>query len=313
MIFPRLRLAIQSASFLFLTYGARFAPSLGHFLPCFACPYVRGCPGHCYLMALQGSQWGFEMGLASLASIWGLKALLMLAGFVLLAFLLSKAWCGWICPFGSLQDAIAFLRKKLGIRESRFSWTLRDRLKPVKYTLLGLLIVIPILIAHAGLHSDFELPFCQMCPAKPIMPLFEGNPDHLAIDTTNPITTVMTVLSVVTAAMVLVGAFFKNRFFCIFCPMLAVLSIFDRTGLVRLKKNPDACLGCGNCQRACPVDIRDVHLEKAKENVTTQDCMFCGKCAEACPQDGSLSLKVWLWTLFSSSRSYVATRLNKGR
>ncbi len=308
----RLRSLVQYISFLLLTYGGYLGLRLGHFFPCFSCPYVHGCPGHCYLMALQRSQWGFELSVKHFASVWGLRALGMFLGFFILTVVLYKAWCGWICPFGTLQDWITSLRKKLSIRESQFSWKLRDRLKPVKYVLLALLIIIPVLIANAGLHRDFGLPFCQICPAKPLMSLFEGNLKNLAIDITNPITTIMTLLSVVFAGGFLVGMFFKDRFFCIFCPMLALISLFDKFGFIRLKKRVDDCTGCGNCQRVCPVNIRQVHLEKEKEEVLTSDCILCLKCVEACPQDNALSVKFLKKTLFSSSRKYVAKLFGRG-
>lgn len=308
----RLRFLVQFVSFAVLTYGGRFGLRFGHSLPCFACPYVGGCAGHCYLMALQGPHWGFQMSFAEIASSWGLRILGMFVGFFLLAIFLSKTWCGWICPFGTLQDWISSLRKKLAIRESQFSWGLRDKLKPIKFILLVLLVIIPLLIANAGLHPDFKFPFCQICPAKPLMPVFEGNLSYFAVDLTNPITMVMSILSIMIAAIFLAGMFFKGRVFCIFCPMLALISIVERIGFVRLGKNVDSCVGCGNCHRACPVDIRQVHLERENENVLTHDCMECFKCVEACPQDGTLSAKFLKWDLFSSSREYVAKLFGKG-
>ena len=302
----RWRSLIQTTTFFLLIYGGRFGLKLGHFLPCFSCPYVNGCSGHCYLMALQRSQWGFELPFKHYLSIWGLRLLVMFLGFFILAIFLNKTWCGWICPFGTLQDWITSLRKRLGIRESQFSWDLRDRLKPIKYILLIFLIVIPILIANARLHEDFSLPFCQICPAKPLMPLFEGNFKNLAIDLTNPITATMTTLSIILAAGILIGMIFKDRFFCIFCPMLALIHLFDKIGFIKFKKKVEACSGCGNCQRICPLDIRQVHLEKEKENVLTQDCVLCLKCVEACPQDNALSVKFFKKRLFSSSRKYVS-------
>ena len=307
----RLRFLVQSVSFVVLTYGGRFGLRLGHYLPCFACPYVGSCSGHCYLMALQGPHWGGQISLAQIISFWGLRALGMFVGFLALTILLSKTWCGWICPFGTFQDWISSLRKKLAIREAQFPWNLRDKLKPIKYILLISLIVVPILIANAGLHSDFKFPFCQICPAKPLMPVFEGNFSYFALDLTNPITAVMTTFSITLAALFLVGMFFKDRLFCIFCPMLALISIFDRIGFIRFTKKVDSCIGCGNCQRVCPVDIRQVHLEKEKGNVLTQDCMECFKCVEACPQDETLSAKFLKWKLFSSSRKYVGKLFGK--
>lgn len=301
-----LRFLVQSITFAVLTYGGLFGLRLGHCLPCFACPYIGSCSGHCYLMALQRSQWGFQIPFAEVISFWGVRVLGMFTGFFLLTIMFSKTWCGWICPFGTLQDWITSLRRKLGVRESHFSWSLRARLKPIKYIVLILLIIIPMLIANAGFHPDIGLPFCQICPARILMPIFEGNFRYFAVDMTTHITTFMTVTSLVLAACFLVGMFFKDRFFCIFCPLLALISLFDKLGFVRLKKKVDVCTGCGNCQRVCPVDIRKVYLEKENENVLAQDCILCLKCAESCPQDGVLSLKFLKKTIFSSSKNYFS-------
>jgi len=262
-------------------------------------------------MALQRSQWGFQISFAEAISVWGLRALGMFAGFFLLTIIFSKAWCGWICPFGTLQDWITFLRKKLGIRESQFSWTLRDRLKPIKYILLIFLIVIPILIGNAGLHSDFGLPFCQICPAKKLMPIFAGNFRYFAVDISNPITAFMSIVSLILTAFFFVGMFFKDRFFCLFCPLLALISLFEKFGFLGLEKKVDACTGCGNCQRVCPLNIREVHLEKKKKNVLTQDCILCLRCVESCPQAKVLSLKFFKNTIFSSSKDYISKRFIK--
>ncbi len=307
----KLRFRIQLITFVILTYGGRIGLNFSHALPCFACPYVSGCAGHCYLMALQGSFWGFQIQLTQIFSVWGIRALGMLVLFIVLSLLLSKTWCGWICPFGTLQDWITSLRKKMGIRESRFSYRFRDRLKPVKYILLVLLIVIPVLIENAGMHSDYRLPFCQICPAKPIMPLFEGNFQYFSVDTTNTITIAMTMVSLILAAFFLVGMFFKDRFFCIFCPMLALLSLIEKAGFLKLKKNVDGCIGCGSCQRVCTMDIRAVHMERIKSDVQTQDCMLCMKCAESCSQDNVLYITFLGKRLFSSSRNYVSGIFSK--
>ena len=304
----KLRLLSQHFFFILLTYGGRMGIHLGHSLPCLACPFVTGCGGHCYLMALQGGLWGLAMPLSDMLTARGGQALLYLFLFVLLALFFSKLWCGWICPFGLFQDWVAMIRRRLGIRETAFSWRTRDLFKPVKYILLAYLVVTPLLIAHAGLHEDFSLPFCKICPAKPIMPLFAGDTGHLSLDFTNTITLIFTILSVGIAGAMLVGMFVKDRFFCLFCPMLVLIHVLKKVSPVRFEKNPDGCLGCGNCLRMCPVDIRTVHEEKFQKDVMDEDCMLCMTCSESCPQEGVLTVKFFGWRLFSSSREYVARR-----
>lgn len=78
----RLRFLIQNLAFFVLMYGGRYGLSLGHSLPCFACPYVSGCAGHCYLMALQ-SHMGLAMPVSAFLTQWGLRALLLLGLFLL--------------------------------------------------------------------------------------------------------------------------------------------------------------------------------------------------------------------------------------
>jgi polyferredoxin len=258
-------------------------------------------------MALQNHM-GFGLAFTDFFTKWGLNALLTFFFFLLLFVPLSKIWCGWVCPFGTLQDWFTSLRRKMGIRESQFSWTVRERLKIIKYILLAALIIIPVAIENFGLHADFALPFCQICPAKPLMPLFAGETKYLSLDFTNSITLSFTVLSLVIAGGMVAGIFFKDRFFCMFCPLLALMHIFKKTGFVRFEKSIETCLGCGNCQRMCPVDIKEIYLEKKKRDVMTDDCMLCMKCAESCPGENVLQIKFFKFKLFSSSKKYVAEK-----
>ncbi|WP_022668603.1 4Fe-4S binding protein [Desulfospira joergensenii] len=302
----RLRIFSQHIGFLFFMYGGRLGIDLGNSLPCFSCPFVSGCAGHCYLMALQRSHVGFQTGFDLIFSGAFIHILWPFVLFLLFFIPLSKLWCSWLCPFCLFQDWISWIRKKLKIREMIMTQKIRQNLKPVKYVLLALLILIPMAIANFKLHPDWGLPFCRICPAKPILPLFAGNPDHFHIDFTNTVTLSFTLVSMLLTAGFLVGIFFKERFFCLFCPMLALMHLLKKISPVRFEKKIEACSGCGNCQRMCPMDIEDVFFEKNKKDVLTQDCLGCMACVESCPGNGVLTYK-WLgFKLFSSSKHYLA-------
>ena len=304
----RVRMICQHISFVILIYGGRFGIHLGSSLPCFACPFVSGCGGHCYLMILQRSHVGFQVTFDYLFSWAGLEVVWPFVVFLLFFIPLSKLWCGWLCPFCLFQDWITMIRKKLRIREMIFTRKTHIRLRPVKYVLLVLLILIPLSIANFNLHPDWALPFCQICPARPLLPMFTGNFTNIHIDFTNTVTLCFTALAMVITGGLLVGMFFKKRFFCLFCPMLGLMHIFKRLSPLRFEKDISGCTGCGNCERICPVDIHEVHLENEKKDVLIQNCMGCMHCVESCPGDRVLSFKWFGFTLFSSSRNYLAEK-----
>lgn len=321
MTVTRLRLIVQHLSFVVFTYGAHFRIALGGSIPCFSCPYVASCGGYCYLMILQralGSMFvplvtgGSEIvGSVSERMFSNLETLV--TGFLLFAVLvvlLGKTWCGWICPFGLLQDWLTMLRKRLGIREAELSVKAKGRLSWCKYVLLAYLIFVPLLASTRLLPNEFILAFCNICPGKSLMPLFNGEYQHLALDESSPVGLVFSVLLLLITGGMLVGMFFKERFFCLFCPMLALNNLFRKLHFLRITKEPKACHGCGNCRRNCSMDNETVYRERLSCDVYDQDCMACFKCSESCAADGALKVKFGPFTLFSSGRSY-ASRLKK--
>jgi polyferredoxin len=258
-------------------------------------------------MGLQGYI-GFGMSFAVLGGAFFFKALLWMAVFVLLTAFLGKVWCGWICPFGLVQDWISALRRKLGVRKRSITPAVQKTLSPVKYIFLIVMAAVPPLVTARILRFDFSLPFCNICPGKAILPLFTGNTRYLSLNTENSVTIVLSALLLVFTGITLAGSFFRERFFCVFCPMLALINILKPLTMLRLVKEPRFCSGCANCRRSCGMDIEKVYLERRKNDVQTGLCVDCFRCAESCPQDRALSVRCLGKKLFVSRRAYAAKR-----
>jgi polyferredoxin len=301
----RLRQGAQYFSFLILMYGGRIGLHLGPALPCFGCPFVPGCGGYCYLMGLQGYI-GFGMNAAALAGMGLWRALGWMLAFTVLVAIFGKTWCGWICPFGLVQDWLSALRKRLGVRERMISAPAREGLAYVKYGLLVYLVATPPLVTAGILPEDFYLPFCNICPGKSILPLFAGETRYLALNLDNAVTLGFSLALLIVTGVTLVGMFFKERFFCIFCPLLALIHLLKPLTALQLVKTPTACVGCGNCRRACPMDIEAVEKDSAK--VQTGECLNCARCVESCPSSAALELKFVKVGLVTSSRAGRAER-----
>ncbi|MCD8351038.1 MAG: 4Fe-4S binding protein [Planctomycetaceae bacterium] len=311
MTLSGLRLLVQHAAFAMLMYGGRFGIRLGPALPCFACPYVAGCGGGCYLMALQGPFFGLGMPWAAATGVWLWRAVGYLLFFVLLVALFGKLWCGWICPFGTLSDWLGLVRRKLRIRESALSPRGTTRFGWIKYVLLAMLVVLPPFVAAGWLPQDFSLAFCNICPGKSLLPLFAGETKYLGIDFTNHVTTVFSTVLVVVTAVVVVGSFFKDRFFCMVCPLLALMHILKPVTFSRLRKEPDRCTGCGTCRRVCPMEVEDVYTEKIGNDVQAGACIGCQTCVGSCAGDGALKTTYFGKSVLVSSRKRAAQAIRR--
>ena len=323
MTVTRLRLAAQHLAFVIFTYGGYFRLSFGPaaaYIPCLSCPFVYSCTGYCYLMIFQrslgllflpltssfGGPDPWRQVLVNLGQLGG-----GLAIFIALVMVFGKSWCGWLCPFGLLQDWITRLRRAFKLREAEIISRHKLAISHLKHALLIYTAAVPLMVSFGWLSSDFILAFCNICPAKALMPLFGGDARYLAVDTTTAAALVFSILLLVITGGMLIGMFFKDRFFCLVCPMLALVNLFRRLHLLRLVKTPAACHGCGNCRRTCAMDNETIYRERVKSNVYDADCMGCFKCGEACAADRSLSVRFGPFRLFSSSRPYAARALTK--
>jgi polyferredoxin len=291
----RFRFWVQIFSFILFVYGGYWGITVAQNLPIFACPYNHATGGTCFLISLQHQ---LHTSWDNLFSARGLALLTGFGTFLLFFFFLNKAWCGFICPVGTLQDWITKFRKSIGIRFSRYEDSTFKYLKIVKYLFLVWLLLVPLAIANSffglpHMSHDWFPPFCTICPARVIMPLFTGDLSQLVIDFRSVPTLIMTTLGVLAAVLFFVGSFVKKRFFCLFCPMSALQYLFSKIAFLRLNKYGDKCTKCGNCYRVCDVGIKEIADDVTSKNIVMDDCMMCFKCVEACPEEGCLEVAMF--------------------
>ena len=298
----RIRLIVQFISFVVLTYGGLFYIDMGNRMPTFSCAFVGDdLGGSCFLV-------GFQHMLARpFEDFAGDAGIRLLEAIGIVSIVLNKAWCGWICPFGFIQDLMTKIRNFFSIDMSRFAWMTRKRYRSVKYILLALLILIPLGIGNSmmgmdKLSRDWTAPFCQMCPARVLMPIFNGDFSEVYIDFSSGPGMFLTTIAILLAGLFFTSAFVKRRFLCSYCPMLALLSFFDKIGFTTIKKDGQRCTRCSNCSRACPMEIREIEEEKTKTNLVTQDCILCMRCVDVCPEDKALQIQFLKIPIYTASQ-----------
>lgn len=306
MNLQRVRFIIQLFSFILFVYGGYFAIDLGSKLPVFACPYNGEAAGACYLIPLQHQ---LSMPVQILLGGAGIAVITGLLGFLFWFIFLNKGWCGYVCPFGTIQDWMTYLRKSMGIRYSTYSQGQFEKLSKVKYIFLVIVILFPLLMGVGLLGGEWSAAFCQMCPARIISPTLSGDFSQWAIDFSSKTAMVLTALGMLFAGLFFVGSFVKKRFFCFFCPMSALHYIFSKFSIVQLRKDGSKCTRCGDCYAVCDMQIKDIADNVTDVNILRDDCILCLKCVAACPEEGALHFDILKFRTFSSTKEGFEKRM----
>jgi len=163
--------------------------------------------------------------------------------------------CGWLCPFGLLQDSLHKIPTRKITVPHQFAYT--------KYAvLIGLVILVPFFFPNS------HLTFCRLCPtgtlesAIPwkIMGISSGYDFRFLLR-------ISILLGVVALAIVL------NRGFCrLLCPLGAIFSIFNRFSLFRIRLTKKDCNNCGRCTKMCPAGLNPA------EQMHSPECIRCLEC-----------------------------------
>jgi polyferredoxin len=211
------------------------------------------------------SLWGlFTAGEFSCAT--GPLNLSMFIAVMALTVVAKKAFCGWACPIGFLGELLG----KLG----GILWKGRPEVPPVANTGFKLLRYVALAVT---LYFTYRTGDLILRGYDPFYAIFSG----FGHGTLGWIT--FTVMGII-----LVGSVLVPMFFCRYlCPLGATFDLVSRFGLIRVARDDDLCIQCGDCGEACPHDIRPYETV----SVTNRDCTNCLECLDACPVAGTLTLK----------------------
>ncbi len=221
---------------------------------------------------------------------------LPLASFFLVAVFLGRALCGWVCPFGLVQDLLGFAKRK----HTDFSSRTHDGMIKIKYVILGITALISGTLAislttgvgqgyKTALGAFAPAPFSALSPADTlfaVLPRMVLDIRYTSLEAlASGILVVRPLLWVRLAIMVLilVLAAYVPRSWCQFlCPHGAALAFLNRFSFLGLKRDPLRCTkaGCRTCVEVCPMKVPVLDLPW--EKFTDPECIYCLKCAEAC-------------------------------
>lgn len=233
-------------------------------LNCYSCP---GALGSCPIGAFQ----------AVVNSVGYHLSYYLVGFFLIIGTFLGRFVCGWLCPFGLIQEWLY----KIPLKKTHLPRHLYF-LKYSKYLFLLIFVLfIPIFITNAwGIGYPA---YCKyICPAGTLeagWPLLLANP-ALRAAAGNLFVWKTSIL-----AIVLIFSIKINRFFCKFmCPLGAVYALFNKISFYRLSVDDTLCIQCGKCKDVCKMDVIPF------KNPNSLECIRCGDCKKACPTN-AISIK----------------------
>ncbi|WQH01953.1 4Fe-4S binding protein [Rhodopseudomonas palustris] len=214
---------------------------------------------------ISGFSWEYFLSAPLIFLLWASTA----AG---LLFWGRGPFCGWLCPFGALQELLNNIAQAFKVPQYRLPWGLHERLWPLKYiiflVLFGMSLYSTALAEHLAEIEPFKtsivLKFAREWPY------------------------------VVYALTLLAVGLFVERFFCRYlCPLGAALAIPGRIRMFEwLRRWPECGSPCQRCANECPVQA--IHPEG---HINVNECIYCMHCQELyfddhrCPHQIQVRLK----------------------
>jgi NapH/MauN family ferredoxin-type protein len=199
-----------------------------------------------------------------------ISGFILAAGVIATALIFKRGFCGWICPFGTIQELLGKITKKKIIIPEKID-------KYAKYLKYVVLIMILVRTAIEGV-----LVFRNVDPFITFFHFGEG----IFWGNIEANSTVYLAFLIFVAILVL--SIFIERFWCrYFCPLGAIISISSWFGLSKINRDKKTCIDCKLCDKVCPSRV-DV---STSETVNDIECINCMKCVDVCPKN-SLSINI---------------------
>lgn len=163
--------------------------------------------------------------------------------------------CGWLCPFGLMQDGLYKIRS----RKIRIP----AQLNYIKYVLLfSLVFAVPFFLPGK------PYTFCNFCPSGTLESTIPWA--FMGVTSGDWLNFSMRVAILVG---IILFAVVASRGWCrVLCPLGAIFSLFNRFSILRFRSIMEKCNDCGVCSRCCPVEIDPV------KQMNTAECIRCLDC-----------------------------------
>jgi polyferredoxin len=196
----------------------------------------------------------------------------LFVAFAAISVLFRKAFCSWLCPVGTISEALAAAGKRIFGRNFRLPRRPDLALRSVKYVLLGFFLFAVASMSAAAIQAFLGGPYGVIADVK-MLNFFR----YLGAG------------GIVTLALLGVASMLVENFWCRYlCPYGALLGIAALASPMRIRREPQACIDCAKCAKACPSLLPVDRLITVK----SAECTACLECVAVCPAADALAMSI---------------------
>lgn len=190
-----------------------------------------------------------------------MSSMILLVIILLLSVLFGPVFCGWVCPFGSIQEWIGKMGRK--IFKKKYNQFVPKNIDHIlRYFRYFVLLWVIFVTAHSG--------YLLFSHIDPYNALFTFWYEEVELP------------SLVMLIVILILSLFVERPWCKYiCPYGALLGITNYIRIFKIRRNKNTCINCNLCDKKCPMNIEVSQNEK----ITNHQCISCFECTSerSCP------------------------------
>jgi polyferredoxin len=233
-------------------------------LNCYSCPGAVGaCPIGSLQSVIGGGKYKFSYYIIGVLMLFGV--------------LFGRLICGFLCPFGFIQD----LLYKIPTPKLKVPKYIDKVLRYLKY----LILLIPVILLPMFLTDQFGTAppyFCQwICP---VGTLEGGIPLVIQNESLRSMVGFLFNWKIMLLIITIVSSIFIYRPFCKYiCPLGAVYSLFNKFSFYQMSVDKSKCNGCKACERNCKMNV------EITKNINSLECIRCGECKGVCKKNAITS------------------------
>jgi polyferredoxin len=194
--------------------------------------------------------------------------LFLLIAFLAISWLLRKAFCGWLCPVGTISEYLWRIGRDTFKKNWKLPRSLDIFLRSLKYLLLGLFVYAIAGMSVPAIRAFLDGPYGLIADVK-LLNFFR----HLSLG------------GAITLAVIVALSVFIQNFWCRYlCPYGALVGLFALASPLRIRRSATLCIDCGKCARECPSLLPVDQLVSIK----SAECTGCLQCVASCPVSEAL-------------------------